>query len=371
VLAFVSATTPALDLTAGAGAAQDCPGVGEAMALNVSAIAYLEPAPVVTYDEYGGGRYSPGNGTNTGIAIGDGELTGDVSGYCVGVMFRAEYRAQDSRDLLDVLVGNHFGRTFDAGRTYRLYLNEHSFKADGLRVRRVFDFDLTDQWSTKLGVGASFLKALEGQDDALSGRVTATSSSYAVGTGTWLQTASNLNLANFNPFVAPGDPSAYGFSTDFEILSRSRSGWSIDFVVIDALGRLYWHEIPQSLRTLDNASIRYNANFDRDAFVTGLDSRISYAQNLAPKLHLAVFAPLTLDVSTYAEDDYVDGMDFPSLGVRFGTDTRFAEASYDIRTGAVGFGGKVMGITAMVSTNQLRPRSATELGVSVQAVHAW
>jgi hypothetical protein len=240
-----------------------------------------------------------------------------------------------------------------------------------MRVRRVFDLDLTDQWSVKLGLGASLLKATEGQDDSLFGKVTATSATYAVGIATWLQTASNLNLKDFNPFVGAGSPSAYGYSTDFELISQSKAGWAIDFVVIDALGRLYWHDIPQSLRTLSNATISYNANFDRDAFVTGVDSRISYVQNLTPKYHLVFAAPVSANLGAYVEDDFVDGLHFPSLGARYGTGGRLAELNYDVRTKAVGVGGTLGAIAAMVTSNDIRIRSATVLGISIQASHAW
>ncbi len=366
-----SATTSALDLTAGAGAAQNCPDTNYGIAFNASAIAYLEPAPVVTVDNYGGGHYAPSPGSNTGIGIGYSELTGDVSGFCVGVLFRAEYRAEASRDLLDVLVANHFGHPFDAGKTYNLWMSEYSFKAGGMRLRRVIDFDISDQWSSKLGISASLLKATEGQEDTLSGKVTATTSTYAVGTATWLQTASNLNLANFNPFVAPGNPSGYGFSTDWEWITTSRAGWSMDVIVIDALGRLYWKDVPRSLRTLNNAEISYNANFDRDAFITGIDSRVSYTQDLAPKYHLTIDTPQLSRLSGYVEDDWVDGLHFPSLGAKYGEGGDFGEVNYDIRTKAVGVGAKIAWVRALVTTNDIRIRSATVLGISVQASHSW
>ncbi len=363
--------TPALDLTAGAGAAQNCPDVGYGIAVDAAAIAYLEPAPVVTVDKYGDGRYSPSGGSNTGIGIGYGELTGDVAGYCVGVLYRAEYRARASKDLLDVLVDNHFGNPFDKGRTYDLTMSEYSFKADGLRLRRVFDVDISDQWSSKLGISGSVLKAIEGQKDTLSGQVTATTNEYAVGTGTWLRTASNLGLANFNPFVAPGSPSGYGFSTDVEWITTSKAGWSMDAIVIDALGRLYWKDVPRSLRTLNNAQISYNANFDRDAFITGIDSRVSYTQHLASKYHLAIDTPPVSSVRGYVEDDFVDGLHFPSLGARYGIGGGNAELNYDIRTKAVGIGGKIDWIHALVTSNEVRIGRATVLGISIQAAHSW
>jgi len=370
-LGTYSAATPALDLTADAGPAQDCPDTSYGIALNASSIAYLEPAPVVKVEDYGGGHYAPSGGSNTGIGIGYGELAGELSGVCLGILLRAEYRAEASKDLLDVLVANHFGKPFMAGRSYDLWMSEYSFKAEGMRVRKMFEFVISDQWSSRLGSGASLLKAIEGQEDMLSGNVTATSSTYAVGAATWVQTASNLGLSNFNPFVAPGRPSAYGYSTDFEWLTSSKAGWSVDVTVIDALGRLYWKEVPRSMQTLNNAEISYNANFDREAFISGIDSRVGYTQNLVPKYQLAIDTPPLLGLGGHAEDDFVNGLHFPSLGARYRVSGNFAELNYDLRTKAVGLGGKVNWLRALVTTNSLRIRSATVVGVAIQAIRDW
>ncbi len=134
------------------------------------AIAYLEPAPVVTFDDYGGGRYSPNRGNDIGIGIAYGEVTGKVAGFCVDALYRAEFLGEASRDVLDALVANHFGAPFDAGRTYHLSFTDKSFKAGGLRLRRVADFDFTDQWSARLGFGVSALKASAAQQQSLSAR---------------------------------------------------------------------------------------------------------------------------------------------------------------------------------------------------------
>jgi hypothetical protein len=371
VFAMFSASTPALDLTVGAGAAHNCPQSAHEVSFSGGAIAYLEPAPVVTFDDYGGGHSSPSANNNIGIGIGYGEFTGEAAGFCVGVLFRAEYRAEASKDLLNVLVANHFGHPFDPNRTYRLSMTEESFKAEGMRIRRVADFDLTDQWSVKMGFGVSLLNATEGQEQSLSGAVTATSDTYAVGTATWLKTATNINLDDFNPYVAPGTPRGIGYSTDYEFIAQSTGGLSVDFVVIDALGRIYWSEVPRSLKVLNNAAITYNTNFDRNAFVTGIDSRVSFVQDLAPKYHLVLTTPVTSNVSAFVEDDFVDGLHFPSLGARCGTDARLAEINYDLRTRAVGIGGKLRSISAFVTTNDIRLRSASVLGISFHATHSW
>jgi hypothetical protein len=361
----------ALDLTVGAGAAQNCPAPAAGISFSAAAIAYVEPGPVVTVDDYGGGRYSPSQGNNIGIGIGFAELTGAVSGFCVDALYRREYRGDASRDLLDALVANHFGAPFDVGRTYRLSLSDESFSATGLRLRRVADFEFTDQWSAKLGAGVSLLKGLSGQQESLSGSAVATSGSYAVGTATWLKTDTNLNLADFNPFVAAGTPDGYGFSTDFEFIAQSMAGYSIDFVVMDALGRLYWHDVPQSYRTLDNATISYNADFNRDAFITGLDSRQNLVQTLPTIYRLAATVPMVQRFSADVSDDFIAGFHFPSLGVRYGELGRFGALDFDFRTHSVSIGAVLPFFSAMVTSNSLRPGSATVLGISVRASHAW
>lgn len=370
-LALIPLVATALDLTVGSGAAQNCPESTYAIAFTAAAIAYVEPAPVLTVTRYGAGHYSPDSNNDLGIGIGFAELAGRAYGFCVGLIYRNEYRDSASPDLLDALVANHFGHPFDAGRTYQLSLTGNSFKADGARVRRVTELDLTDQWTVKLGFGASYLSALQGQHESLSGVVTATSATYAVGEATWLNTASNMNLANFNPFVAPGNPGGDGFSTDLEFIAESVSGISMDFIVMDALGRIYWHDVPQSLRTLSNATIRYNANFDRDAFVTGLDSRVDFDQHLIPKYHLSFSAPVTTKWSAVVEDDFVSGYHFPSLGARYGTNERLALVNFDFRTRAVGLGGQWKSVSVLVTTSNIRVNDATVLGFSIQATHVW
>lgn len=371
VMALLSAGTPALDLTLGAGPAQNCPKAGGAVSFDAAAITYVEPGPVLDITDYGGGHYAPGAGNNRGIGIGFGELAGEVGGFCVGAIYRTEYLTEASRDILDILIANHFGNPFIAGRTYHVSGTDNSFEATGLRVRRAFDVDFTDQWSAKFGIGVSALKGLRVQQESLTGSVTATSPTYAVGTATWIKADSNLNLADFNPFVAPGNPEGYGFSTDFEFIAESKGGSSVDFTVIDALGRLYWSEVPQSLKTLNNATISYDADFNRDALIVGLDSRVSFVQDLVPKYKLAYTVPVVSRVSAVVEDDFVEGYHFPSLGARYGDHERYGEVNFDFRTKAVGIGARSAMVSAMLTSNSILPRNASVLGFSVQALYVW
>ncbi len=370
-LALVGAAAPALDLTAGSGAVHGCPGASGGVSFDAAAIAYVEPGPVSAVDSYGGGRYSPAGGNNIAVGVGFGEIAGDVSGYCIGVLYRADLLAEASRDLLDAVVGNHFGRQFNAGRTYRLEMDDRSFQASGARLRHVFDVDIAAGWSTRIGVGVSALKGLAARQQSIAGEATATSGTYALGEATWVKTETDYNLADFNPFVAPGAAHGLGFSTDFELLARSSGGYSVDFIAMDALGRIYWHDVPQSVQTLNNSAIRYNADFNRDAFVNGIDSRVGFTQDLPATYHLAVNIPAGTHLSAVLEDDLISRFHFPSVAARYGEDTRYGELSYDLRTRALGIGLRSSFVSAMLTANSFSPRNASVLGVSIQAMHAW
>jgi hypothetical protein len=372
-LTFGCVAAPALELTAGSGAAQSCPPAGTSLSGNASAIAYLEPAPLSTINDYGGNQYDPAPGTNRGVAIGFGELTGGIAGYCVGAIYRAEYWAQGSRDALDVLVSNHQGHAFESGRTYALALHEESFKAEGARLRRVFEVALPGQWAVKIGAGGSLLKGSQGQDESLAGSVTATSSTYAVGTATYLQTATNLNLKNFNPFVAAGSASGYGFSTDVELIAASSGGASLDVVVMDAIGRIYWHDVPRSERVLANSAIRYNADLNREALINGIDARVNFTQALPAIYHVAYTQPVVEHLDLSASDDAINGLHFPAIGMRYGgsNSNDFGELTYDIRTKAVGIGGHIAYVHLLLTSNKLRLSDATVLGLSLQVQHSW
>ncbi len=338
--------------------------------MTAAASAYLEPAPVVTVTHYGDGRYDPSPGENRGVAVAYGELTAGADGYCVGVLYRADYQAEASKDLLDAVIGNHFGQPFDTARRYLLSMDEEGFRADGVRLRKVLRFELTADSFVQIGAAASLLHGLQGQQQSLTGAATATSGSYAVGSATWLRTESNLGLSDFNPFVPYAAPHALGFSTDAEVLVNL-ADWSADVTVIDAVGRLYWRNVPYSLRVLNNATISYNANLDRDAFINGVDSRASFDQRLDPKYHTVFATPYVHQYQAFIEDDFVNGLHFPSLGLRFGAPEQHVEVNGDVRTHAVGLGFRWRWLNASVTANSLHVGDATALGAALRFMHAW
>ena len=367
-LALTSTSASALDLTVDSGAASDCSGQP---LLHAAATAYLEPAPLTTVNQYGGNQYAPSAGNDIGVGIAFAEISAAVPQACVGLLYRAEFEGAASKDLLDILHANHFGKPFDDGRIYHAWYKAQSLKAEGLRLRRAFDLGELAGFSFKLGLGASLLDAAQGRQQNLTGTVTATSPSYAVGTATWLRTDSDLNPNDFNPFVGPGHPSGLGFSTDFELKVTSAQGSALDVIVMDAGGRIYWHGTRNSLLMANNATVSYNADFNRDAFVTGVDSRINEVEHIPTKYHVAFSQPVLGELSALLEDDAINGYHFASLGARYGTAERNASATFDLRVHAVGIGARWRSFYASFTTNRLRPQDATALGASLGISIRW
>lgn len=361
----------ALDLTAGSGAAQGCPASGDGVTATAGAVAWLQPAPVVSYDDYGDDHYKPALSGNRGVGVGFGELTAVTHGLCIGAVYRHEYHGLASRDLLDALVGNKNGQQFDPGRSYALFLDFNAFQATGLRLRKVLDFNLREDWSLHAGIGASLLKGLKGQYQSLQGDITASSGSWARGSATWLRMQSDVDYEDFNPYVPRGKPQAFGYSTDVQLTARSREGWEIDFIAMDIYGRLRWHDLPRSVKHLDNAEISYNANLDRNAAIEGQDSIVSFSQHIEPKYHLALTTRPLNGWSAVLSDDAVGGLHFPAMGARHCFGASSVDLAYDLRTHGVALAWVASSFRVSVATDDVRIGRANVLGTALQTFFAW
>jgi hypothetical protein len=364
-----SAAVPALDFTLGVGPADNCPGRG--VGVRAVALAYLEPAPVLLADEYGGRHFDPDDGNNIGVANGYADVTAPLGKVCLGIFYRTDYRGEASNDALDALEANHAKRPFDVGRNYALAVDSIYQEAAGIKLSRVFDFEPSAGWSTRLGITASLMKAITHREERLRGSATATSGSYALGTATLVRTLSDYRLKRFNPFVEKKDPEGYGWSTDLSLRVRSPAGHVLELTAMDAFSRIDWGDVPQSLETIDNQTIRYDANFNREAFVSGLDRRVSVEQIIEPRYRVAFSAPIKGDVMIVVSDDLVHQTHFPALGVSYRRIDRHAEVSLDAQTGALSLVGGRGAFRASITTNDLDLQEASVLGVELSFFKRW
>lgn len=359
----------ALDLTAGSGAASGCPTSGRSLAVSMGAVGWLEPAPVTSYDEYGGRHYSPSEGANRGVGIGFAEIAAATHGFCLGIVYREEYHGRASKDLLDLIRGGHHDDLFDPARTYELALDYEAFSATGLRLRKTFEIAF-DESTLKIGTGASLLKGRDGERHRGLGSITASSSDWATGTAYWDRIKSDLGADDFNPYVERGHPSGWGYSTDLELSWTTRSGWEANLVVMDLYGQLHWRDLPRTLKRLDNAQISYNENLDESATIVGFDSVVDLDQRIPTKYHLALTTRPFKGWSAIVSDDVVDDLHFPSVGVRHRLRDHSIDLAYDLRTEGLTLTFAASAFRIALSAQTAFDRS-TVFGLVAHSMHAW
>ena len=367
-LALASPRVQALDLTGGSAAARKC--ARGAPHLHLGSAAYLEPAPILYATRYGGRYYRPAAGNNIGFAVAFGELSARVGSFCVGVVAREEWDAQATRDLLDALVANHDGKPFQAGRTYRLAYQLQMFQAAGIRLRRVLTLAHSRAGRLQLGIGITLLRATQSREEWGNGLAVATGPEYAVGTAAWTRIDTG-RMSGFNPFVGIPHPSGWGYATDLELRGQWRTGTVLDLVVMDPESRIYWRDIGESIRRFDDATIRYNTDLNRDALLTGIDSRIGRVQRLPVKYRLAIDQTVADGWRVRLSDDVIAGYHFPAVGTRYGSPQRFIGAGFDARTGAVQICARWHGLEALVAANRFPLEEATALAASLKISHLW
>jgi hypothetical protein len=364
-----SAAAPALDFTLGVGPTHNCTtrGVG----VRAAALAYLEPAPLLQASEYGGSHYDPGDGNNIGVGAGYADITAPVGRFCLGVFYRTDYSGQASRDALDAFTANHARRPFDIGRTYELAVDSNWIESAGVKVSRVFNFEPAAGWLLQAGATGSLMKGLTARNDQLRGSAVATSGDYAVGTASMLRSGSDYNRSDFNPYVKKGNPQGYGYSVDFGVTLRSPAGYVAEFTVMDALTHVEWQDVPQSAQALDNETIRYDVNFNRQAFIQGQDRLANVSFSIEPRYRAVVSAPLGRGLALVVSDDVVQQTQFPAVGMSYGRDDFYLQMSYDTRTRSVSLAANKGWLHLALTSNNVEPQQASVLGAELVFGGSW
>jgi hypothetical protein len=364
-----SAAAPGVDFTLGLGPTHNCSGGG--IGARAVALAYLEPAPVLLADEYGGRHYHPDDGDNIGMAHGYADVAAPLGSTCLGAFYRLDYLGEASRDALDAMVDNHSKRPFDVGRSYALAVDSRYVESAGLKLSRVFDFEPTAGWTMSAGVAGSLMKSLTYRDERLRGSAVATSGTYAVGTATFVRTLSDYNLKRFNPFVRKQDPEGYGWTADFDLILRSPGGHVLALTAIDAFSQIRWRDVPQSLESIDNDTVRYDANFNREAFITGRDRRVGVSDVIEPRYRMAMSISVEDRWALLVSDDLVQQTHFPAVGLNRADRDRYAEVSVDIRTWGLSLAGGYGGFTLSMTANSPEPQEASLLGFEIGYRRRW
>ena len=232
-------------------------------------------------------------------------------------------------------------------------------------------FQPADRWLVQLGVTGSIMRALTNREAELKGSAIATSGRYAIGTATLVRTETDYDSREFNPFVGTGEPRGYGYSFDAGLEVRYRDRYVATATVMDAYSHVQWDDVPRSVENADNATIRYDANFNREALVQGRDRRVRVSQDIGPRYRLALSTPVAGRWSAFAADDFVYRTHFPSAGVGYSWTSSYAEVEFDFKTNAVSAMIGRSWLRLSVSTDDLNPTDASVLGVGLSVAGAW
>jgi hypothetical protein len=366
---LMPAAAAAFDFTLGVGPVAACQS--PAAGLRAAALTVLEPTPVLRIREYGRRRYDPEPGENLAVGVGYADLAAPVGHTCLAAFYRTDYVGQATRDALDALVANRNDRPFDVGRTYELGLDSTWLQSAGFKVSRVFGYEPWSEWSVRVGVSASLMKALSLRRDTLIGRAMATSGDYAVGTATLRRADSDYDRKDFNPFVGRADPDGYGFGADVGLVVRSPAGWVTELTVMDAYTRFDWRDVPQSMDKADNQTIRYDANFNREAFVQGVDRRVDVTQPLDPRYRAAQSVPVGRGLTVIVSNDYAYDTHFPAVGLQYQWEDIVTRTTYDTRMQAVSLDCRWSWLAVSITADDPDFGDASVLGASLQFVRDW
>jgi hypothetical protein len=375
LLSLHGAAALALDFTLGAGPLERCnngSAGGGRVTARASALAFLEPTPLLgAADDDRWGNVDPQAGDNVGLAFGHAEFAAGTAKFCVGVLYRLDYFGEASSDTIDAIAANEAGEPFEVGRSYSLAVDSVYRESAGLKLSRAWRFAPADGWSLDLSVAGAVYKTLAHREDRVRGAAVATSSDYAIGTVRYTRTHDDYGRRKFNPFVERGDPDGMAYGIDAGLRLRSPGGHALELTALDAWSAIHWSEVSQSRKTLDNETVRYDVNFNREALIRGVDRRVRVNEAFEPRYRAELKWPLQRGLHLLASDDVVHGEHFPALGVGFQSGSRAAELNFDLETRSLAIKASTGGLSLSITADSASPRDASVLGAELQFAHRW
>lgn len=375
LLMLHGAAALALDFTLGAGPLERCNGgsaSGGRVTARASALTFLEPASLLDVaDDDRWQSVDPDSGRNVGLAFGHAELAAGTSKLCVGAVYRLDYFGEASRDTLDALAANEAGQPFDIGRRYSLAVDSVYREAAGLKLSRVWRYAPAGTWSLDVGAAGGLYRTLAHREDRVRGEALATSGDYAIGTVDYTRTHSDFARKKFNPFVERGNPDGMAYGVDVGLRLTSPRGHVLQLTALDAWSAIRWSGMPQSRKTLDNETVRYDVNFNREAMIRGVDRRVRVSDTFEPRYRAELTWPLRRGLHLLASDDLVHGEHFPALGVGLRAGSRAAELSFDLQTRSLAIKASTGGLSLSITADSASAGDASVLGAELQFAHRW
>jgi hypothetical protein len=329
-LVFATHVALAAEPTLGSNPARFPAGTGVFSEASAFAGNDFVPISKLLKDDWGP-NYSPRPGQNLAVLGVRWETGFNVRGYRIGYVYRQEWFGRADKDSLDLAHADRQDRDFDAGRTYKLDYTMKGFAADGIRVGKAFSTPLPRGWVLDWGLAASGLRGNRMRTEFLTGSATGKGGQDVDAEGSWERNDSNTNTVarGFAPAFVEGEARGEGYSGDFGLVLKSPGGLTLEWSVMDAVGRMYWYAIPQI--TL-SGSTTFSGTLP-----SGRAVRVDLIEDLSAKHSVAFSMPvsgLRLEVA----DHFFGSYHFPRVGIRTEARPLQLRVDYDIYFHAVGLG---------------------------------
>lgn len=244
------------------------------------------------------GDYNPRAGTNSGLLSARTEIGAQWNGFRLGALYRAQARIDTNRDTADVVRQYNTGGAYDTGRNYQLDYRSTGFSANGLRLSKSLILHEGDKWTARWGVAAALLEGRQLKVETATGEVTALNAKDFSADARMFSKNSSLDISDptlFNPFVQPQQGfGGQGYAVDAGVVLRRADGLQVEAAINDLAGRMDWRNVPQHLATYNTATKYYDAQgYARfNATASAMSSFVNYAQDLDPRVWLAISYPL-------------------------------------------------------------------------------
>ncbi len=220
------------------------------------------------------------------LAIGDIRYDAGIHiepyGY-IGYTYRKEALMEISPDT--ALLVNQVNKKLDLslGKKYQLYLALKGFETHGITLSKTVPLYQGSGFTINFGLAMELLYGIQTQKGKIEGEASTLSShdyNFNVHSN-YLYTENYLYDLDVNKVTS------YGYTTHLSLHARYKQ-ISLDLIVNDIIGKLYWDNLPYSIVNLTSSNKSYDENgyVEYSPFISGMENYQKHTQTLMQKWRL-------------------------------------------------------------------------------------
>lgn len=255
-------------------------------------------------------------------------------GWQVAAIYRKHVFVLTNRDTTDLMHSYYNDASEPGNRPYQIDLDIHGFQANGMRVSKAWSLPVpVDGVRVRAGAAVSVLDGHMMREGTLTGAARLTD-------------PPQLNLAlqdaysdDRYPFLQPGAPDAAGYALDL----AAHFQWQqtrLSLVVNDAIGRLFWEDMPytEAVADTDNQIVQADGRIRYQPVLSGHNDvdRRKITYQLHPQWSMGLQHQYH-DWTFSAQTDYYQGIWLPQLSAGYSWWPQWSvRVSYDLFFGSRG-----------------------------------